>query len=430
MAQQIADRIQIIDCDTHVSEPYDLWTSRVSQKWGDLVPYVVHSEESGRDVWALGGEYNPYGGVGGSAMAGWKEFPPNGPPTLAEADPACYDAGGRLQRMDDYGIHAAVVYPNVGGFGSGAFLRMKEPALMLECVRAYNDFLADWISPVPERFIPIPAMPFWDVGACVAEMHRVAKRGFKGIMWGSEPQVFDQPLLSDHHWEPIWATAQDLQLTVSFHTASGDLHEMREGSYEGNGRQANFARTSVLYFMGNARAVSELIVSGICHRYPALNFVSVESGVGWIPFLLEGPGLAVGRQWRPAGAPRVRPPAQRILPPPDLRLLLVRAGQRPLGPARPGAGQHPLRNGLPAPHQHVAGARLAGAEAARLRRGQPRGPARGGAAEGAARERRPHLPPRLTRRVHLERVTPDRAPPVLSKVEACPEHQGRAVHAR
>ena len=303
MAQQIADRIQIIDCDTHVSEPYDLWTSRVSQKWGDLVPHVVHSEESGRDVWALGGEYNPYGGVGGSAMAGWKEFPPNGPPTLAEADPACYDASARLQRMDDYGIHAAVVYPNVGGFGSGAFLRMKEPALMLECVRAYNDFLADWISPAPERFIPIPAMPFWDVDACVAEMHRVAKRGFKGIMWGSEPQVFDQPLLSDHHWEPIWATAQDLQLTVNFHTASGDLHEMREGSYEGNGRQANFARTSVLYFMGNARAVSELIVSGICHRYPALNFVSVESGVGWIPFLLEG----LDWQWVGSGVRQEHP---------------------------------------------------------------------------------------------------------------------------
>ena len=33
--------IPIIDTDTHVVEPPDLWTSRVSSKWGDLVPHVA-----------------------------------------------------------------------------------------------------------------------------------------------------------------------------------------------------------------------------------------------------------------------------------------------------------------------------------------------------------------------------------------------------
>ena len=46
--------------------------------------------------------------------------------------------------MDREGIRAQVLYPNVGGFGSGRFLELKEPELMLECVRAYNDFLIDW----------------------------------------------------------------------------------------------------------------------------------------------------------------------------------------------------------------------------------------------------------------------------------------------
>jgi uncharacterized protein len=30
-----------------------------------------------------------------------------------------------------------------------------------------------------------------------------------------------------------------------------------------------------------------LIFGGVCHRFPRLNFVSVESGVGWVPFMLE-----------------------------------------------------------------------------------------------------------------------------------------------
>jgi len=42
-----------------------------------------------------------------------------------------------------------------------------------------------------------------------------------------------------------------------------------------------------LLFIGNARVVSNLIVSGIFDRHPDLKMVSVESGCGWIPFILE-----------------------------------------------------------------------------------------------------------------------------------------------
>ncbi len=35
------------------------------------------------------------------------------------------------------------------------------------------------------------------------------------------------------------------------------------------------------------KLVKNLILSGLLDRFPALNFVSVESGVGWVPFLLE-----------------------------------------------------------------------------------------------------------------------------------------------
>lgn len=33
--------------------------------------------------------------------------------------------------------------------------------------------------------------------------------------------------------------------------------------------------------------VVEFIMGGACDRYPTLKFVSVESGIGWMPFLLE-----------------------------------------------------------------------------------------------------------------------------------------------
>jgi predicted TIM-barrel fold metal-dependent hydrolase len=45
---------------------------------------------------------------------------------------------------------------------------------------------------------------------------------------------------------------------------------------------------AVLGFMSNARPLIMLMLNGVCRRYPTLKFVSVESGFGWVPFLLEG----------------------------------------------------------------------------------------------------------------------------------------------
>ena len=47
------------------------------------------------------------------------------------------------------------------------------------------------------------------------------------------------------------------------------------------------AAMSTVLFMNNARCIVNLIFSGLLDRYPRQKFVSVESGIGYIPFLLE-----------------------------------------------------------------------------------------------------------------------------------------------
>jgi predicted TIM-barrel fold metal-dependent hydrolase len=42
-----------------------------------------------------------------------------------------------------------------------------------------------------------------------------------------------------------------------------------------------------MLYVGNARVIGNLLYSGILERFPRLQVVSVESGVGWIPFMLE-----------------------------------------------------------------------------------------------------------------------------------------------
>ena len=50
----IVDEIPIIDSDTHVIEPADLWTSRLSTKrWGNLIPHVRWDDETQERLYGI-----------------------------------------------------------------------------------------------------------------------------------------------------------------------------------------------------------------------------------------------------------------------------------------------------------------------------------------------------------------------------------------
>lgn len=283
---------RLIDSDTHISEPADVWTSRVPAKWKDRVPHVRWVERvDGKEQFWFVGDKQMYG-VASAANAGWPEPFPGHPPSYEAAHKGSWDATARLAYMDEIGCWAQVLYPNLGGFGNQAFLKMADSELMLACVRAYNDFQLDWISPDPRRFIPVMAMPFWDVPAMVKEVERCAKRGFKGILFTAAPQDYGMPVLADRHWDPFWAAAQASGLPISFHIGSGDFLDESKDMYtpkrlKADGWAATYARTTVDLFFGNAMQITDLLFSGVLPRFPSLKFVSVESGVGWIPFMLD-----------------------------------------------------------------------------------------------------------------------------------------------
>jgi len=54
--------------------------------------------------------------------------------------------------------------------------------------------------------------------------------------------------------------------------------------------------------MSNARVLSNLIVGGVTERFPELKFVSVESGIGWLPFFLELLDYQMSRRRRACSA--------------------------------------------------------------------------------------------------------------------------------
>jgi len=285
-----------IDCDSHLTEPADLWTTRVSSKWGDLIPHVRYVDDEqtqkftflrgkGIELWFTGD--NPIAPAGLTAGGRWSEPLPSHPPTLADVIPGSFDAKARLADMDDMGIAAQVIYPNVAGLGSQQF-RDLPPELSLECVHAYNDFLIEWREPAPRRFIPAAAIPYWDVKEAANEVRRVADLGFRAMVFPGAPHDWQQPFLASHHWDPLWEAAQESHVSVSFHAASGNfMGRLSQDQIDVEGFQASWTRASTQILFDTADQVADLLMSGILPRFPELTFVSVESGCGWVPFMLE-----------------------------------------------------------------------------------------------------------------------------------------------
>lgn len=290
----------IIDVDTHVTEPPDLWTSRVPARMRDAVPRV-DTDAQGRQWWVLGDKRIASPGL--TATAGVGDIK-SWPKTYAEMHPGAYDATARLRYMDQLGIWAMVMYPNVGGFGNQQFLKLKDPELMLTCVQVYNDWQSEWASADPRRLLPITSTPFWDVAAAVREIRRCAAMGHRGILFTGEPQSFGQPLLGDPHWHPLWEVAVELDLPISFHIGSGNMEGgLQRDKLATYGRLAAFTELSVNVFLRNAIQLNDLLLSGVLARYPTIKFVSVESGIGWIPFVLE----AMDYQFKDNRVPEERP---------------------------------------------------------------------------------------------------------------------------
>jgi uncharacterized protein len=290
----LLDSVPIVDVDSHVVEPRDLWTSRMSSKNADLVPQVVWDEEADEHRWKIGNvlltaetEY---------ATAGWHEHFPAHPPTLGDADPACFDPQARLRALDGTGVFAQVLYPNLIGFDSHSFLAELGPVVATEAVRAYNDFLHDFSSTDPGRLIPIAMLPYWDVEATLVELERISGLGFRGVLMAALMYRLGEKNLSDPYWDAVLASIQDHDLSVNLHIGFNQTQrDTAERKYKHRTKTALAKRTNRLSFVKQMamasgsviEATADLILKGTFERFPRLKVVSVESGFGYVPYMLD-----------------------------------------------------------------------------------------------------------------------------------------------
>jgi predicted TIM-barrel fold metal-dependent hydrolase len=292
--------IKIVDVDTHLTEPQDLWTSRAPAKYKDRVPKVVRATEnniaeSGLRAtdfrWVVDGI--ELGQAGGGSVVNKENVKVKGQSfthwPLTEVSPAASFVEPRLDLMDEVGIWGQIVYPNVVGFGGQAFSKIQDLELRNLCCTIWNDAMIEMHEQSGGRIMGMATLPWWDIDSIPAEAERIHRLGLKGVNISADPQDSGMPDLNDPCWEPLWDVCEDLNLPINFHIGASQTQSSWFGTapWPSFGENVKLALGSTVLYLGNARVLGNLIYSGILARHPKLKFVSVESGIGWIPFLLQ-----------------------------------------------------------------------------------------------------------------------------------------------
>lgn len=291
-----AVRTPIIDIDTHFTEPADLWTSRAPAKYRDRVLHTKIAD--GVERWYLGDSMVANIGPGIIANDEEKKFGTISLPTLADMSAAQSDPAARLRVMDQMGISAALMYPNVVGFGAARLMNMSKDAdLRLFHIQAYNDSVAELQKEGKGRLYPQAVLPMWDMDATLAELTRVREKlGLTGVALSDAPQLFGQPSYADPVWDRFFRTCEDLRLPINFHVGAGESDNRlgfwgrTEGFLEGGVTTFDpflICYVSTQLFLSNVKDILNLLLTGVLDKFPNLKFVSVESGVGYIPFLIR-----------------------------------------------------------------------------------------------------------------------------------------------
>jgi predicted TIM-barrel fold metal-dependent hydrolase len=293
---ELLEGIDIVDADTHLTEPHDLWTSRAPKQWVDRVPQVRDVE--GQLMWTVDGQ------VLGKAV-GAAVILPDGSKSVGtefmafgidEVHAGASAVEPRLAVMDALGIRAQIVYPNVVGFGGQRFAAIADPQLKVLCATIFNDAMGEIQEESGLRMFPMALLPWWDIDAAVAEVARAHSIGLRGVNTNADPQNDGHPDLADRHWDPLWEACADLGMPVNFHIGASATSMSWLGSmpWPSLDDERKLALGSLMVMISNFRTIGNLLLSGVLDRHPTLQVASVESGLGWIPFLLEGLDYEIG----------------------------------------------------------------------------------------------------------------------------------------
>lgn len=281
-AKQALQDYFVVSADSHVNEPFDLWSKNIEERFRGRVPRIEVDDkgrkwfkvegfrpsmirEAPRDAQVTVDEFK-------SMSAGGQK------PELDRTKGAMFQqrgapTGERYDDMDYDGVDVEILFPNKGL----ANWASPDPEHNTAMCRVWNDWAYDNFG-ASTRSYPVACIAPADIAAATKEAKRIVDLGFHAV--AMPPLLKDGRGYNLPEFDPLWDVLSGAGIPVCFHAGTGKDPRTATGN---GGAIINY----VVHAMNTVlEPVVQLCSSGVFERFPALKFATIEAGVGWVPYAL------------------------------------------------------------------------------------------------------------------------------------------------
>jgi len=281
------DGYVLVDADTHVLEPPDLWDNYLEKRYQDR-PLRVGRVDEGDQIIIAGQPSR----LAAHALAFTNGMGKTVSQTSREnyhdnADLGTRNGAERYEHTRQTGVDYMVTLPSLALVWTS---EVSDPDLLIAYCRAYNRWLVEYSADSKGSAVPIATITLEDPHAAAVEVERAINDGCKGVWIPHTTPSFRSHGNPD--FDPFWAKVQDMDVPVIMHPAMErpemSLHR-RWGDLGAKDSVAGFGRwyLSVVSVQTSQMALANLFQWALFDRFPNLRFAMIEAAAGWLPYMVH-----------------------------------------------------------------------------------------------------------------------------------------------
>ncbi|NHN48089.1 amidohydrolase [Halostella sp. JP-L12] len=243
----------VVDTDVHLTvHPEELapYLDEPHRTHISNTTYGTPFPSSGWDQW-----------MGGKIEDNWSTF------TTAEA-------------IDEFCEEFHVDYPIINTFDPLGKFPQDELAMAL--MRGYNDYVLDRILDETDDVKALIALATQRPDRAAEEIDRLADED--GVVGAYIGTTGSQPPLGDPRYDVMYRAAEDNDLPIAYHGNAEDF--MFEFPRQNQSLNKFLQVHTLAHTWSQELTLVSLLTEGVPEKFPDLNFVFLEAGLGWVPYTM------------------------------------------------------------------------------------------------------------------------------------------------
>lgn len=259
--RSVEDLDVIVDTDAHIRETIDDLLPYIDDRYDGARWIMERADHPERDIYSLTHSLPPNLRA---ERGGWS------------ADTNTVDK--KLRELDDFNIDYGIIDPGL----NLVLPTVNNSRMAAALANAYNSWLIDNFLDVDDRLKANLLVAHQTPEQSAEEIERMADED--GIVGVAMPSTGVIPPVGDRRYDPIYEAAEDNGLPIFFHGASTNTSHVFPLQRMFN---ETYAEDHVIVHpFSQMWNLTSLVLRGVPERYPDLDFVFQESGIGWIPYFM------------------------------------------------------------------------------------------------------------------------------------------------